>query len=190
MLIGAHTSIAKSAGPYDGVANAVHLQADIGGNCGQIFTHSPQVWQEPSIDDGDAAAFREATAERLKGPWVIHSSYLVNLCTPKDDLRAKSIDSMQREVDAAAALGLDPDLDAYMVEEYDDVRERQGGGDGRDRSLLRAVHPPAERGDPVPAFVGDLDLVLGRAAGEMCLLRGRGQRLDIVFARVSFEPVE
>ncbi|MHB9286734.1 alpha/beta fold hydrolase [Halobacteriales archaeon Cl-PHB] len=29
---------------------------------------------------------------------------------------------------AAAALGLDPDLGAYMVEEYDVVRERQGGG--------------------------------------------------------------
>jgi len=31
----------------------------------------------------------------------------VNLCTPKDDLRAKSIDSMQQEVDAAATLGIE-----------------------------------------------------------------------------------
>ena len=100
MRVGAHESIAG------GVANAVDRQLDDGGNCGQIFTHSPQVWQEPNIDTDDAAAFRERSADHDVGPWVIHSSYLVNLCTPKDDLRAKSIDSMQQEVDAAATLGI------------------------------------------------------------------------------------
>jgi deoxyribonuclease-4 len=100
MRIGAHASIAG------GVANAVDRQLDEGGNCGQIFSHSPQVWQSPSIDPDDAAAFREATATADIGPWLIHTSYLVNLCTPKADLRKKSIASMQEEVDAAAALEL------------------------------------------------------------------------------------
>ena len=100
MRVGAHESIAG------GVTNAVDRQVEDGGNCGQIFTHSPQVWQDPDIGDDDAAAFRERSAEHDVGPWVIHSSYLVNLCTPKEDLREKSIDSMQREVDAAAALDI------------------------------------------------------------------------------------
>ena len=100
MRVGAHESIAG------GVANAVDRQLDDGGNCGQIFTHSPQVWQDPNIADDDAAAFRDRSAEHDVGPWVIHSSYLVNLCTPKDDLREKSVDSMQREVDAAATLDI------------------------------------------------------------------------------------
>jgi deoxyribonuclease-4 len=100
MRIGAHTSIAG------GVYNAVDEQVEYGGNCGQIFSHSPQVWQDPNIDDDEADRFRERTAETSVGPWVIHSSYLVNLCTPKDDLRAKSIDSMQKEVDAAAKLDI------------------------------------------------------------------------------------
>jgi deoxyribonuclease-4 len=100
MRVGAHESIAG------GVANAVDRQLDDGGNCGQIFTHSPQVWQDPNIDDDDAATFRERSADHDVGPWVIHSSYLVNLCTPKDDLREKSVDSMQREVDAAATLDI------------------------------------------------------------------------------------
>ncbi len=90
-----------------GVDNAVERQRDVGGNCGQIFTHSPQVWQDPNIGDDEAEAFRAGTAEKLDGPWVIHSSYLVNLCTPKDDLREKSIDSMQKEVDAADTLGIE-----------------------------------------------------------------------------------
>jgi deoxyribonuclease-4 len=98
MLIGAHASIAGS------VAKAVDRQVEFGGNCGQIFTHSPQVWQEPNLEDGEVEAFVEGTRDRLEGPWVIHASYLVNLATPKDDLREKSIDSMQAEVDAAARL--------------------------------------------------------------------------------------
>ncbi|WP_338741319.1 deoxyribonuclease IV [Haloplanus salilacus] len=101
MRVGAHVSVAG------GVDNAVDNQRDVGGNCGQIFTHSPQVWQHPNVDDDEAAAFREGTAAHLDGPWVIHSSYLVNLCTPKTDLREKSIDSMQREVDAAEELGIE-----------------------------------------------------------------------------------
>ena len=100
MRVGAHVSIAG------GVDNAVENERDVTGNCGQIFTHSPQVWQDPNIDDDEAAAFRQGTDDHLRGPWVIHSSYLVNLCTPKDGLREKSIDSMQREVDAAAKLDI------------------------------------------------------------------------------------
>src|SRR6056297_2070033 len=100
MRVGAHVSIAG------GVDNAVGNELDVGGNCGQIFTHSPQVWQDPNVGDEEAAAFREGTAADLDGPWVIHSSYLVNLCTPKDDLREKSVDSMQKEVDAADKLDI------------------------------------------------------------------------------------
>ena len=100
LKVGAHVSIAG------GVDNAVENQLEIGGNCGQIFTHSPQVWQDPNIGVEEATAFRDGTEAKLEGPWVIHSSYLVNLCTPKDDLREKSIDSMQKELDAAAELDI------------------------------------------------------------------------------------
>lgn len=100
MQIGAHVSIAS------GVHKAVDRELDVGGNCGQIFTHSPQVWQSPNIDSDEAASFVEQTEAKLDGPWVIHASYLVNLATPKDDLRAKSIESMQEEVDAAETLGI------------------------------------------------------------------------------------
>jgi deoxyribonuclease-4 len=100
LRIGAHTSIAG------GVSNAVEEQLEYEGNCGQIFTHSPQVWQDPNIGKEETERFRALTEENDVRPWVIHSSYLVNLCTPKEDLRAKSIDSMQKEVDAAAQLGI------------------------------------------------------------------------------------
>jgi len=123
MRVGAHVSVAG------GVDNAVDNQREVGGNCGQIFTHSPQVWQDPNVGDDEAAEFREGTAEHLDGPWVIHSSYLVNLCTPKDDLRAKSIESMQKEVDAAEKLGI----------EYVNVHLGAHTGAGVDGGLDNAV---------------------------------------------------
>ncbi len=101
LRIGAHVSIAG------GVDNAIERQLEIDGNCGQVFTHSPQVWDHGEITDDEAERFREGTDEELAGPWVIHSSYLVNLCTPKEDLREKSRDSMQQEVDAAQKLDID-----------------------------------------------------------------------------------
>jgi deoxyribonuclease-4 len=114
MRVGAHVSISGSkvssdgsTPPYDDLRNAVHRQVAFGGNCGQIFTHSPQVWQDPDVGDEAAEGFRAETAAKLDGPWVIHSSYLVNLCTPKEGLRQKSLDSMQKEVDAASRLGID-----------------------------------------------------------------------------------
>jgi deoxyribonuclease-4 len=123
MRVGAHVSIAG------GVDNAVGNELDVSGNCGQIFTHSPQVWQDPNVGDDEAAAFREGTETDLDGPWVIHSSYLVNLCTPKDDLREKSVDSMQKEVDAAAKLDI----------EYVNVHLGAHTGAGVDRGLDNAV---------------------------------------------------
>ena len=113
MQVGAHVSISGSrvssdeeTPPYDDIRNAVPRQLAFGGNCGQIFTTSPQVWAEPEIGDEAADGFREASDDELTGPWVIHSSYLVNLCTPKDDLREKSLSSLQAELDAAAKLGV------------------------------------------------------------------------------------
>ncbi|ESS02719.1 MAG: endonuclease IV [uncultured archaeon A07HR67] len=113
LSVGAHVSISTSRAsndpetpPHGNIANAVFRQTQFGGNCGQIFTHSPQVWQEPDIDETEATQFRETTEQDLDGPWVIHTSYLVNLCTPKEGLREKSLASMQAEVDAAARLGI------------------------------------------------------------------------------------
>ncbi|KDE58407.1 endonuclease IV [Halostagnicola sp. A56] len=113
MKVGAHVSISGSrvssddeTPPYDDIRNAVHRQLAFGGNCGQVFTTSPQVWAQPEISEEAAEGFKEETDDELEGPWVIHSAYLVNLCTPKEDLRRKSTESMQAELDAAERLGI------------------------------------------------------------------------------------
>lgn len=98
--IGAHVSIAG------GVQNAVDREVDFGGNCGQIFVGSPRGWATNEVDEDDAASFREASAAKDVGPWIVHGTYLINFATPKDDLAEKSIDAVQAEIDAADAYGI------------------------------------------------------------------------------------
>ncbi|PSQ00735.1 endonuclease IV [Halobacteriales archaeon QS_4_69_31] len=162
LRIGAHTSIAG------GAYNAVDEQVEYGGNCGQIFSHSPQVWQDPDIGDDEADQFRERTTAHDIGPWVIHSSYLVNLCTPKEDLREKSVDSMQQEVDAADRLGV----------EYVNVHLGAHTGAGVDGGLDNAASALDEL--DVPA---DVTVLVESDAGSGTKLGGEFEHLAEVLDR-------
>ncbi len=99
--IGAHVSISG------GVEKAVERQEEIGGNTGQIFAGSPRTWSVSEYEDDDGEKFQDSRDEHDQNPYVIHSTYLVNLATPKDELFQKSIDCLQAELDAAAQLGVE-----------------------------------------------------------------------------------
>jgi deoxyribonuclease-4 len=101
MRIGAHVSVSG------GVEKAIGRQEEVGGNCGQIFAGSPRTWSVADYDEDEADEFRQAREEEEQEPYVIHSTYLVNLATPKDDLHEKSIHCLQKELYAAQALGVE-----------------------------------------------------------------------------------
>lgn len=100
LRVGAHVSISG------GVANAIDRERDLGGNCGQIFVGSPRTWSVSDVDPDDAEAFKQGVEESDLGPWIVHGTYLINFATPKDDLATKSIDAVQAELDACAALDI------------------------------------------------------------------------------------
>ncbi|WEL23476.1 deoxyribonuclease IV [Candidatus Nanohalovita haloferacivicina] len=99
--IGAHVSISG------GMDKAIERQEDIGGNCGQIFAGSPRTWAVSEYDEDEGQDFQDLRDEKDQNPYVIHSTYLVNLATPKDDLFEKSLNCLQSELDAAATLGVE-----------------------------------------------------------------------------------
>lgn len=99
--LGAHVSISG------GVEKAVERQNGEDGDCGQIFAGSPRTWSVSEYSDEDGKKFTEARQEEGQSPYVIHSTYLVNLGTPKDDLFQKSLDCLQAELDAASKLGVE-----------------------------------------------------------------------------------
>lgn len=99
--VGAHVSISG------GVEKAVERQEEETGNCGQIFAGSPRTWSVSEYEEEDGEKFMQARNEEDQNPYVIHSTYLVNLATPKDDLFEKSLDCLQSELDAASQLGVE-----------------------------------------------------------------------------------
>jgi len=97
---GAHMSIAG------GHANAVEASVKVGFDTVQIFTKNNKQWSAPRITDDDAARFRNALKNAGMPPAVGHASYLINLASPDDVTRAKSVAAMIDEVVRADQLGL------------------------------------------------------------------------------------
>ncbi len=99
--VGAHVSISG------GVEKAIERQEEIGGNCGQIFAGSPRGWKVNDYKREDGEKFQELRFEEDQNPYVVHSTYLVNLATPKDELFEKSLSCLQSELEAASTLGIE-----------------------------------------------------------------------------------
>ena len=101
MLVGAHES----------VAGGVHLalgRAQIDGcRALQIFTKNANQWREPSPTEDGIAMFKAAREKIGDSKVLSHTSYLINLATDREDLLAKSIESLAAEVLRSSALGID-----------------------------------------------------------------------------------
>jgi deoxyribonuclease IV len=72
----------------------------------QIFSKNASQWRARPLPPEEIAAFREAAKQTGITPIVAHASYLINLATTSDALRAQSIAALGEEVDRAEALGL------------------------------------------------------------------------------------
>jgi deoxyribonuclease IV len=72
----------------------------------QIFSKNASQWRARPLPPDEIAAFRDAARKTGITPIVAHASYLINLATTSDTLRAQSIASLGEEVDRAEALGL------------------------------------------------------------------------------------
>ena len=72
----------------------------------QIFSKNASQWRARPLPPAEITAFREAAKTTGISPIVAHASYLINLATTSDALRAQSIAALGEEVDRAEALGL------------------------------------------------------------------------------------
>ena len=63
------------------------------------------MWRAPKVDPKQAERMRELRASLDVSPLVIHTSYLVNVCSQSDDVRAKSIDAFRGEIERALQFG-------------------------------------------------------------------------------------
>jgi deoxyribonuclease-4 len=88
-MVGAHVA------PEHPLAEAEALGAD----CVQVFLSDPQGWRKPPPRK-DAAELRTSPM-----PLYVHAPYLINVCSPRNNVRYGSRKILQQTCDAAAEVG-------------------------------------------------------------------------------------
>lgn len=80
----------------------------IGANTFQIFPHSPSMWKAKLPDEDLATGFRSKMADARISPEdvLVHSGYLINLASPKEDVREKSVRLLSLEMKIVKSLGI------------------------------------------------------------------------------------
>ena len=99
--LGVHTSIAG------GRQLAVDRAVELGCTAMQIFGRNPRSWAYSPVPAPEAALFREKRKEKSIWPVAVHTTYLINLCSPSDELFGKSVELFKGEISIAGALGAD-----------------------------------------------------------------------------------
>ena len=98
--LGAHMSIAG------GPANALLRGHSIGCDAVQIFTRNANRWRSKELTSQQIEDFQQARAATGVHPIVAHSSYLINLGSPDDDLWRRSLDALILEMRRCQQLGV------------------------------------------------------------------------------------
>lgn len=99
--LGSHVSVA--GGTWEAASRAREISA----TGSQIFTKQANRWLERDIAGDEAERYATAMRETRVQWTCAHDSYLINLASPDDTLRARSIDSFRAELRRCHALSLD-----------------------------------------------------------------------------------
>lgn len=97
-LLGAHMSVAG------GLDQALIRGRAAGCDVIQIFSKNSNQWKAKPLSAEDISNFKKARAETKVFPALVHSSYLINLCSPKDDEWRKSVEAFFIEMERVEAL--------------------------------------------------------------------------------------
>jgi deoxyribonuclease-4 len=100
MRLGLHLSIQGS------IDRVVDRGVERGCNTFQMFSRNPRGWHSKKLGSEELERFRSKLRESGLWPVFIHTPYLLNLASPKDDVYAKSVDLLKDELRRAAELGV------------------------------------------------------------------------------------
>ena len=166
MLLGAHTSIAG------GTHEAPPRAKAIGATAMQIFTKMASRWAERECETLERKTFRAAVADTELEALNAHDSYLINLASPDEALRRRSIESFVCELRRCEALGLRSlvshpgnfmdDRASGLARNADAIVEALSRVPGRVRVLLETT---AGSGTALGATFEELAEIIGRVPG-------------------------
>ncbi|HSY72083.1 MAG TPA: deoxyribonuclease IV [Alloacidobacterium sp.] len=166
--IGIHLSTAG------GVYNAAERAQDIGANTFQIFSSSPRMWRPMKLGTEHCAKMRELRQKYDCWPLVIHTSYLVNLCSQSEEVRAKSIVAFHAEVERALALGAE-----YLV-----LHPGSWRGLTREEGLRLAAESIETSLAGLDAQISDFHILIENTAGAEFSLGGSFEQVAELIHRL------
>ena len=170
--------MAKRIGVHLGTAggawNAVEKAREIGANTFQIFSSSPRMWRAPKVDPKQAERMKELRAKLDVGPLVIHTSYLVNVCSQSDEVREKSVAAFRGEIERALAWGAE-----YLV-----LHPGSWKGLTRDEGLKLAAESISRAIDGLPWQGTGLQILIENTAGAEFSLGGSFEQVAELVERL------
>ena len=125
VLLGAHVSIA--GGTHEAPARA----RAIGATAMQLFTKMANRWAERACEDEECTAFHSALRDTHVRATVAHDSYLINLASPDETLRRRSIESFIAELHRCEALRL-----TYLVSHPGNYIDERASGIARNADAI------------------------------------------------------
>jgi deoxyribonuclease IV len=89
----------QAVGAHVARENPLEHAQELGAECLQLFLSSPQSWKKPP-ERRDAEELRSCGM-----PVYVHAPYLINVCSPKNNIRYGSRKILTQTCEAAAAIG-------------------------------------------------------------------------------------
>ena len=163
-----------------GVFRAAERAHKIGANTFQIFSSSPRMWRSARIDAAHALQLHELRREYDCTPLVIHTSYLLNLCSQSQEVCRKSVVAFRGEVERALALGAD-----YLV-----LHPGSWRGLTREAGLRLAAESIAKATDGLCLEEDGLRILIENTAGAEFSLGGSFEQVaELVECLKAIAPV-
>ena len=175
-MFGSHLSIAG------GMHNALLEAERLGFSTAQVFTKNQQQWKIKPLDPAAVAEWR-LHCDRLKFKQTVsHDSYLINLASPDDALRRKSVELFMEELRRCMVLKI-----PYLV-----THPGAHMGEGEEKGLKRVAESLDEvhAGVPPDGVVTCLEITAGQGTSlgyklehlaEIIALSKHPERLAVCF---------
>lgn len=139
----------------------------------QVFTRGTSRWEVGALSQAEVIRFRETRAQTGVEPVAAHVSYLINLASPRNDVREKSLAALEDEVKRSARLEI-----PYLV-----MHPGAHLGTGTDLGLRRiaeGIGQVLRRTPAVPVMI-----LLETTAGQGTGLGHRLEHLAVILERVG-----
>jgi deoxyribonuclease IV len=162
-------------GTAGGASNAVERAREIGANTLQIFSSSPRMWRAAKLDPQQCQRMRALRARYDVGPLVIHTSYLVNVCSQSEEIRKKSVAAFRLEIERALALCAE-----YLV-----LHPGSWKGMTRAEGLKLAAESIRKALDGLPWQGTQFSILIENTAGSECSLGGSFEQVAELVERLK-----